>query len=471
MPSLKLPRKYDVWLLTAAASVFFVALKIRQYCAYDLKGELSDFETVLWNTLQGHTLQMKCSVLSFLSEHFSPILFALVPVYAFFQTPITLLIIQGVVCALAIVPLYLLVKEHTGLRWPPAALCLAYFFSRIVNKGLMYDFHMEIFYPLFFFSAFLAGRKEKWLLYYLLLLLCTSVKEDSFIAITGLGFFHLFSPKKTDRKHGACTILFGAAGLLSILFYVMPYFRLEQAGSNYKFAGYWGGYGTTQKEMAASFLNPLHHLRVIFTPAKTEKMLHLFLNFAFLPFACLRGLLFLIFPCWFILYSSNIDSLNNLSMYYGLLITPFLFYATIIGINRISARWAKHGKILWILLASLVLVIQVGDSRFFKYCRPAFWKNDPRVETADELARLIPPHASVSAQINLIAHTPPHEQRTNFPDNTDQADYLFLDREGDTWPLPKEDYTRHVQTLRESGKWETVREKGGFLLLKRKSGK
>lgn len=99
MASLKLPRKYDVWLLTAAAAVFFVALKIRQYCAYDLKGELSDFETVLWNTLQGHPLQMKCSSLSFLSEHFSPVLFALVPIYALFQSPLTLLIVQGLVCA------------------------------------------------------------------------------------------------------------------------------------------------------------------------------------------------------------------------------------------------------------------------------------------------------------------------------------------------------------------------------------
>lgn len=360
-------------------------------------------------------------------------------------------------------------KEYTALRWPPVALCLAYFFSRIVNKGLMYDFHMETFYPLLFFSAFLAGKKEKWLPYYLLLLLCASVKEDSFIAIAGLGFFLLCSPNKTDRKHGISTILFGCTGLLCVLFYVMPYFRLEQAGSSYKFAGYWGGYGTTQKEMALSFLNPLQHLKIIFTPAKTGKMLNLFLNFALLPLAYWRGLLFLVFPCWFILYASNIDSLNNLSMYYGLLITPFLFYATILGIDRISSKWARRGNMLWISLASLVLIIQFADSKFFKYCVPSFWRKDPRIQTADEIVRLIPRNASVSAQINLIAHTPPHPQRANFPNNTDNAAYIFLDRRGDTWPLPEEDYVRHVQTLQESEKWETVREEDEYLLLKRKT--
>jgi uncharacterized membrane protein len=468
MTSFKLPRKYDIWLLAAAAVLFFVALKVRQYAGYDLKGELSDFETTLWNSLHGSPLQMKCSKLSFLSEHFSPILFALVPLYAVFQTPLTLLAAQGVICALALVPLYHLTKEYTELRWPPLAVCLAFFFSRIVHKGLMYDFHMEIFYPFLFFCVFLASLKNKWMMYYPLLLLCASVKEDAFIAIAGLGLFLVFSPRKTDRKHGIITALFGITGLLCVLYYFMPYFRVEQAGSAYKFASYWGGYGNTQKEMFWGFLNPVRHYQVIFTPAKTAKMLNLFLNFAFLPLTYWRGALFLVFPCWFILFSSTIDSLSNVSIYYGLLITPFLFYATVLGINQICSKRQKYKNILFITLASLVLAIQFADSKVFTYCRPSYWQLSPRTETANELVRLIPADAAVSAQINLIAHTPPHSQRANFPDNTDNVEYIFLDRQGDMWPLPGEDYSVHVERLLRSGKWDVMQDKDDFLLLRKK---
>ncbi|MFC2149527.1 DUF2079 domain-containing protein [Candidatus Auribacterota bacterium] len=468
MTALKTSRKYDIIILVIAAMLFFVALKVHQYNSYDLKGEISDYETVLWNSLEGNPLQMKCTRMSFFSEHFSPVLFVFLPAYALFKSPLILLILHGMICALALIPLYYLTADFTKLRWPPIAMCLAFIFAGIVNKGLFYDFKPEMLYPLLFFCAFLAFRKEKWAVYYLVLLLCASVKEDAFIAIAGLGLFQIFSLKRTAKLHGAVTALFAFIGLICVMQYVMPFFRFETAGSEYKFAGYWGGYGTTRDEILLNFLNPLAHIRVIFTPDKISSMLNLFLDFAFLPFACWQGLIFLVLPNWFILFSSNIESLNSVSIYYGLLIAPFLFFATILGIDRISRKWQRHCKIIFISLSSLVLITQFCDSRLFKTFNISYWKVPDRIKTANEIIRAIPRGSMVSAQVNLISHTPPHPLRSNFPNSTDNADYIFLDKHGDKWPLPDKEYEKHLSGYLNSPEWEIKIEKDDYLLLKRK---
>jgi len=459
--------RYDIWILVAAALIFFVAIKTHQYHTLDLKGEIADYETVLWNTLHDRPLQMRETSLSFLSEHFSPVLFLLVPLYACFRTPLALLAAHGVVCALALIPLYFLVKAYTGRRWPPVLVCLAYLFSRTVTKGLLYDFHHEIFYPLFFFCAFLAGVRKKWPIYYLVLVLCASVKEDAFVAIGGLGLFLLFSKDRGDRLHGLATAALAAAGMIAVLYCAMPFFRLSSAGGAYKFAGYWGGYGSSPGEMAMNFVNPLRQAEIFFTPQKTLSMLTLFLSFAFLPFATLRGLAFLVGPNFFILFSSNIDSLFNLSMYYGLLITPFLFYASILGMRSIAAKWPSRRDIVLTALAALLLCGHIADSRLFKFCRPSYWRENPRYRTAVEIAQTIPCGAAVSAQINLLAYAPPHPERVQFTNNLGRAEYLFLDLRGDTWPLSKNDYDAFVGEKRKSAAWELICERDDFLLFRK----
>lgn len=460
-------RLFDVMAVTLFSLVVFVAVKIHQYFAFYLKGELADFELMFWNTLRGDLLGMKYSGVSFFSEHFSPVLLLLVPVYAVFRSPCALLVAQGVVCALAIVPLYYLTTHFTEQRWPPLALSIGYFFYSMVNRGLMYDFHPEIFYPLFFFCVFLAQVKERWTAYYAALILCAAVKEDSFIAIAGLGLFILFSGKK-NIKHGIATVFFGIVGLAAVMYYIIPHFRMAQSGSAYKFAGYWGGYGSTPKEMAMNFINPVRQCQVLFTAAKLNNIFKLFLGFAFLPFFCLRGFLFLVLPNWFLLFSSGNDQLNNQAIYYGLLIAPFLYYAAILGINRISSLWPSRRDMLFMVCAALVLTIQISDSRIFRMCRPSYLKVPARNAVAEEIIRLIPKGAPSAAQINLVSHLPPHLQRTNIPDNTDNVDYLMFDTLGDTWPLPKKDYEEYLRKMESDPAWETAAKKEGFLLLKRK---
>lgn len=459
------PRKYDIYGLFILFSGFFLILKIHQFLSFGIGFELADFELVLWNTLHGRFLQMTCSHLSFFSEHSSPILLLILPFYALAQSPHTLLVIQAIACSAAVIPLYFLVCRFTALRWPPLALCLAYSVSRIVNYGLMYDFHPEIFYPLLFFSLFLAFKRTRWNLYYILLALSVMVKEDAFIAVCGLGFFIFFTGHK---KHGIITAISSILGLLLVMLVIIPFFREQAAGSDYKFISYWSGYGSTQKEILLNFLNPLKHIEVIFTTEKLKQMFNLFSVFLFFPFLSWRALTFLILPNWFMLYSSDNGLMNGPIIYYGLLITPFLFFASLLGIEEISKKWSSRKDRILLSLATLIFLVQFGNSRLFKQLFQDQWQIPERYRTTvHEIIKSIPENSSIAAQVYLEPHLPIHPCRTCFPFNLDKVEYLVLDYRGNHWPFSENEYQVYVDSLRRSEEWITISEREDFLLLQR----
>jgi uncharacterized membrane protein len=458
-------RKYDVTTLFILSSGFFLTLKIHQFVSFGIGFELADFELVLWNTLHGRFLQMSCTHLSFFSEHFSPVLLLILPVYALFQSPYTLLVLQALACSAAVIPLYFLVSEFTTHRWPPVAFCLAFTLSRVVNYGLMYDFHPEILYPVIFFSLFLALEKKRWVLFYILVALASMVKEDAFIALFGLGGFVFFGGHK---KHGIITSIASVIGLVLVMLVIIPYFREQAPASDYKFISYWSGYGSTQKEIIMNFFNPLKHIEVIFTPAKLKQMFNLFSVFLFLPFLSWRTVLFLVLPNWFMLYSSDNGLMNGPIIYYGLLITPFLFYASLVGIAVVARKWNNRANMIMLGLASLVLVVQLGNSRVFKQLFQDQWTIPERYRTTvHDIIRTIPANSSIAAQVHLGPHVPIHPCRTCFPFALEKVDFVFLDLQGNRWPFSESEYDAYIDSLRHSGEWETVSEIDGFLLLKR----
>ena len=453
----------EICLITAVASCFFLALKIHQYRAFDAHWELAGFESLLWETLHGHLLGYTTPGSSFLAQHFSPILLALVPFYALFQSPVTLLVIQALAASLALVPLYYLSLQILANRWYATAMTLAFFFSRVVNYGLMYNFHMEIFYPLFYFPLFLAAERKRWTAFYVLLLLTLTVKEDACIANAGLGLYLLFSG---HRKHGIITFLGSLVAFLVIVGSVIPAFGTGARGS-YPFVHYWSGYGTTMPEILRNMLNPLRHFEVIFTPAKLAKMFNLFSVFLFLPLLNWRVLLFLVVPSWFILYSSDNPLLYGVANYYGLQITPFLFYGSLVVLRRMQEWRLWRSRSFLLVATTLILLVNLGNSRIFKQLNPAYWRVDPRFQVAEEMIESIPGQAPVAAQVDLVSHVPVRAGRFLLPYGIDEADYLLFDLAGSGYPLSRPENVALATSLRESGSWTVLQEKDGFVLMRR----
>lgn len=455
----------DTAWLAVAGAVLFVTLKLHQWQTFGVHAELAEFESRLHSTLHGGFLTRHRGEASFLGEHVSPVLLLLVPLYALLPSPLTLLVVQALAAAAAVVPLHRLALHLLERRAAAAAIGCAYLVSRTLSYGLMYDFHMEIFYPLLFCAAFLAFERRRWGLLAAALVLAALVKEDAGLAIAGLG---VYAFARGARRAGALMFAGGLSWLIVAVTLVSPAFRHAAENRGYPFASYWAGYGHTQSEILRGMLNPLAHARVLFTPRKLGQMFDLFAGYLFLPFASVAVTVGLVLPGWFILYSSDNPIMNGPILYYGLMLLPFLFYATLLGIRRL-ARPGPELRAGWALaLAAAVLLVQLGNSRLFRQLSPAGLRPNERAAAARAMIARVPSPAQVSAQVDLVSHLPAASERYFLPEGLEGASFALFDTVGNAWPLSPEQNRALLGRLEASGTWEREAAGSGFVLLRRR---
>ena len=124
--------------------------------------DLAINEQIVWNTLNGRFFASSVEVDNSFADHFRPMLLALVPFYALFQSPKTLLVIQTLVLASAAVPVYLLAKfklENHAWALIMAAVYLLYPALGFVAR---FDFHIEIFVIPALIAAFYMMERGRW---------------------------------------------------------------------------------------------------------------------------------------------------------------------------------------------------------------------------------------------------------------------------------------------------------------------
>jgi len=459
-------RAVDPLVLALVAVVFFIALKLSSYRSFGVHGEAANFEYMLWSVLRGEPLRQSAVDSHFFSQHFSPILYALAPLYSIFRSPVFLLVLQASVAALAVIPLYWLSRTSLQNRWGAVAIGAAYLTQRHLSYGLMYDFHMEIFYPLLYFSVFLFMERRKWPLFYLFLLLTITVKEDANVANAGLGMFLI---AQRQYRHGIATLVLSLSILLVTFGLIFPYFRRDLLESGYQFAHYWTGYGDSIRDVIGGMLDPGKHAEVILTGTKLRKMFTLFANFGFLPLGTWTGALFLVGPNWFMLYSSEQRLLHGPLIYYGLLAIPFLFFSSIRTLRRLQERNWVGARYAVVVGAVVLLLVCLANSRIFQQLRPEAWRRDERFHVAEAMIEAVPSTAAVSAQIDLQAHFPIRRVRSQIPRDIDCAEYLLFDLLGNTYPLSREENRALADSLRGSSDWTVISEDAGFALFHRTS--
>ena len=457
----------DTILLALFGAVVFLVLKLNQWHSLGVHAELAEFESRLYSTLHGGFMERHRGEPPFFAEHVSPVLLLLLPLYALLPTPLTLLVVQALAAAAAVVPLHRLALHLLERRAAAAAVGLAYLVSRTLDYGLMYDFHMEILYPLLFFGAFLAFERRRWGWLAAAAILAAMCKEDAGLALAGLGAYML---ARGERRAGALLAAGGLAWAMAAVTLVSPAFRRGAGGGEYAFAFYWSGYGHTQSEVLRGMLNPLTHARVIFAAPKPGQMFDLFAGVAFLPFAEPAAAMFLVLPGWFILYSSDNPLMNGPILYYGLLILPFLFYATMLGIRRVGRPLGPVARARWTAaLAGVVLLIQLGNSRLFQQLSPGAFHQHARTAAVRALIARIPRGAQVSAQGGLVSYVPAASERFCLPDGLDHSTWVLFDTVEVEGTLVPERFRPLRARLEDSGAWEREAAASGFVLLRRRA--
>jgi uncharacterized membrane protein len=223
---------------------------------------------------------------SLLGDHWSPVLIALVPLYWLFNSPITLLVVQAVLFALAIPPLWVFTRRAFGgdRKATVAAylVSVAYAVSWPLASALAFQFHEVAFAPVLMavtLERIQAGRLRTALIAIVGLLL---VKEDMGLFVAGIGAFLLVSRTRVDRQR-----LVAMAFIAGGVFYTWLATDVLIPAFGGKPNWYWSysALGNNVPQAAWHVVtHPFGSLEMMFTPdVKFQTMLWLFGAFCFLP--------------------------------------------------------------------------------------------------------------------------------------------------------------------------------------------
>ncbi|UCH31429.1 MAG: DUF2079 domain-containing protein [Candidatus Bathyarchaeota archaeon] len=364
--------------------------------------------------------------------HFSPILFLLLPVYALYQMPETLFVFQSFIIALGALPLYLYAKNRFNSKLVAVSFSLLYLLYPPLQGANWFDFHVQSFLPLFFFSAMYCLETEKWIKYFAFIILALMVAENVSLIVFFIGLYgilkyrsNLFGMLKQRKFPDKKILVMLTTMSLAIIWLLIArwiqntFFPINPAFSSYyRATDYWSVLGIKGDPISMPLyiiLNPLRMLQALVYDAYL-KFLFLILTFGSLLFLPITSSMLLItLPFLGPALLSNNDKFYVVGIHYPLYYIPFLFLAAIAGMHQIhNLTYSKIiGKIKNMLvimsifslfaspLSPLLLTSTTSIPHFSEYSIPNIGNHEI---TLQETIALVPQNASVLTQNNIFPH-------------------------------------------------------------------
>ncbi len=460
-------------ILSLGYVLVFGSLSILRHESFHSGGyDLGIFDQVVWNSLRGRLFENSIMIdsPSFLGHHFSPILLGLVPLYALWSDPRVLLVVQTLALAVAALPMYWFARKQIG---PALALVLgaAYFLYPSVQYVNLFEFHeIALATPgLAFAVYFLLHRRDVPFLVCLTLALLTK-EEVAFITLA-LGMFLFFVQHK--RGLGLALTVFGAVWSVAVVLYVIPFFRDPTYGSDYYFVERYLYLGNTVPEIvSAALTQPGLVVQHLLVPVKIEFMLHLLVPLAFVPLVGAEVFALALPSLGYILIGDNAFQ-NSIRFQYTAPLLPFLFFAAVIGLNRLL-HWRSSDNAL--PARKMILAVFIGAASVVNYFfqsagplarpfNPAQYDLNAHTALGYRLMQQIPVEASLMAESNFVPHLSQRVyayQASVVPDLR-KIDYLLADT---TLPIHGE-YEMIWKDILPSPSFETLVEQDGYILKRR----
>jgi uncharacterized membrane protein len=396
-----------------------------------------------------------------LGVHFSPILFLILPVYAIFQSPETLLIFQSFILAIAALPLYWIARDKLGNKLYALAFASAYLLNPALHGVNTYDFHVEIFTPLFILFAFYYLEKGKWVKALPFIILELTTIEFAPIIVFSLGLY-LFLKKILDNRTtkqrkttfpkkllGPAALMVGSMLCLYLALGVISVVNPLKAGGTY---GNWSYWGRNVSEVLSNVLrNPTQTLTILFTPIdKPYFLILLFSSTLFLPLIAPLELLTAL-PWLILALLTDYPPYYQPYYQYSALVIGQLFIAGVYGFHRIVSTRGRlndesdiQKRIVTLMVVLNVLIFvtvsPVGISAFTtRSIRPYAISTTADLEHIDSLYNvlsLVPSNASIATEWDIFPHVC---QRLNsyflkWPLDYN-ADYILVDAKSPTFTM------------------------------------
>jgi uncharacterized membrane protein len=389
--------------LAALFAATVSALKAGQHFSLQTQAyDLGIYANVLWNTGQGRFFENSISRVSYLGDHFAPLLLLLVPLLRLWENAAALLLFQSAALALAVPAVYGLARRAAGEK-SAAGFAVWFALFPYLHMVSRYDFHeAALGIPLVLGAlCFLEADRPKafWACAAPLLFL----REDFalYAGITGV-YIALLSERRrlpAWRISGAALAIAGFGLFFLYVLVLIPRFGQAWRPAAFSYANL----GSTFPEILASLASPAKVWEnTLGHPEKVRSLATLALFSGGLWLAAPRQCFLLAAPLLINSLSGN-PGQYKFEAHYSAAVIPFLFYAMIHGYRNIARRAGRRrgaggGFARRALFAAAAALCVLHLPRYFHRV-PA-----ERVRAAREAARMIPAGDAVMAQNNLLPH-------------------------------------------------------------------
>jgi uncharacterized membrane protein len=362
--------------------------------------DLGIFNQSFWSTIHGRFFHYTVEPWlgeCFFATHFSPILIFLVPFYAIYPQPETLLLLQSLIIAMGAVPLYYFAREVINRSFA-ITLSLVYIINPSIVGANLFDFHVEIFLPVTLISLMYFLYKRNFKFYTLFLFLSLSTLEfTAFLIIFIILYEFAINLRRKDeiKRLVPFAILTLNASIiwLSIAFLISSNLRPSET------RGQW----ILMPIITELFENPGN---LIFRltqniPLKLWYILMMLWPFLFTPL--LSPIVTLSIPWFLVAFILNYPPYYMMGYQYSLVVIPFFAVASIYGTKKLLSYTGmfnskKISKLL--IVSALTFVIWAGASFQF----PTIFFDAEYTERANRVISLLPENASVLTINSLQPH-------------------------------------------------------------------
>ncbi len=375
---------------------------VRHRTYHSLGFDLGLFDQVFWNTTQGRPFESTMSQAlavphSFLGDHFSPGLAILLPFYALYPHPETLVVAQTLALAVGAWPVYLLARLKLPAEFAPVWVVAFFLFIPLAYINL-FDFHEVALSvaPLGFALYFLERGRKVWFLVFLVFAIL--LKEEMALIAVGFGAYALLG--KRDWRVGAGLVVGGVAVFLLLIDWVIPYLG---GGRGYPYiSGRYADVGGSPMGVVRTLVtDPLRIARALLQAKKLEFLVAIFGPVLGLSAIAGWATLVMVPTLAYLLLSSYEQQFAFTSQYSAPLIALVIGTA-IIALARLPRR--TQGYVAGaVLVSSLAFAWAYGDLPFSRKFDPSQFEMQARYAPFVAQLAQIPAGARVSAEDGLAS--------------------------------------------------------------------
>ncbi len=321
-------------------------MSLKKYYNFDYNIlDLAILNQTFFNTIHGDLLANTVNLKSYLADHFTPIIFLLLPFYYIKQSPEILLVLQSSILALAAWPLYLITNKVFKNNLLALFISILWLLNPFIHNANLFEFHLITLVPFFIFWAFYFYKKNNFKIFILFLILALLVREDIFLITSGFSILALIDKKKL--KYILTPVI------ISVIYFVIAYktinFFSPLDSSQFLVYYAWLGGDSLLSILLSWLSHPLQVIQHIFKWQNIVGIIFVLLPLLLIPLKRVKYLCLMIFPLLQYLMTARGFDVIVYSGYYIMSMLPGIFIALIFGVNKIFNK--KYKNIIFILLA------------------------------------------------------------------------------------------------------------------------